>query len=136
VFTAADAADKLALAAESAGQLLAAALVEHELADASAAEAARLQPREQTALETRIAEHDTEARSVASILASDDLHDLPDELVDLDAPRAVFTAADAADKLALAAESTARCRPPARCARSTPWSTDSPAPCAARPPTP
>jgi exonuclease SbcC len=95
---------------ESAGQLLAAALVEHELVDASAAEAARLQPREQTALETRIAEHDTEARSVASILASDDLHDLPDEPVDLDTPRAAFAAADAADKQALAAESTARQR--------------------------
>jgi exonuclease SbcC len=93
---------------ESTGQLLAAALVEHELADASAAEAARLQPREQTALETRIAAHDAEAQSVASILASDDLHDLPDEPVDLDAPRDAFTAADAADKQALAAESTAR----------------------------
>ncbi|KAA1376083.1 AAA family ATPase [Aeromicrobium fastidiosum] len=93
---------------DAARQLLAAALVEHELADAAAAEAARLPPREQTALETRIADHDAETHSVASILASGDLHDLPADLVELDGPHDAFTAADAADKEALAAESTAR----------------------------
>ncbi|MET0822586.1 MAG: SMC family ATPase [Aeromicrobium sp.] len=96
--------------AESASQLLAAALVEHEIADATAAEAARLEPREQAALEARVADHDTETRSVASILASSNLHDLPGDLVELDSPRAAFAAADAADKQALDAESTARQR--------------------------
>jgi exonuclease SbcC len=95
---------------ETASQLLAAALVEHELDDAAAVEAARLTPSEQSALEARIADHDGEARSVASTLASADLHDLPPDLVDLEAPRAALSEADAADTQAVAAESTARQR--------------------------
>ncbi|MBD8606098.1 SMC family ATPase [Aeromicrobium sp. CFBP 8757] len=95
---------------EAAHQLLAAALVEHEFDDAATAEAARLSSREQSDLETRLADHDGEARAVATTLASADLHDLPDEPVDLEGPRAVLAAADAADKQAVAAESTARQR--------------------------
>lgn len=96
--------------AEAATQLLAAALVEHEFDTPDAVVAARLAPPDQTTLESRISRHDGQMQSVATSLASDEMHDLPADPVDPTPSREALANADEAAKIAVAAESAARQR--------------------------
>lgn len=94
--------------ASAADDALATALVEHELDDVAAAEAAHLPAAEQKRLQEQVDAHDVESKAVASALRSDDLADLPDDAIDLVAPHAAFTEADAHHNQVIAVASAAQ----------------------------
>lgn len=91
----------------AAAELLAASLAEHELDDVAAVEDARLGRREQDEVETRIRAHDADAKAVVSALASPDLHDVPDEPVDVATLQTRFDDVDARNQRAVADHSRA-----------------------------
>lgn len=93
-------------AAKTANMALAkqdAAVAEHGFANAKDVESARLSASEQDTLNETVNRHATDTKAVAQILAEPDLQNLPDEPVDVEAPKKARQAADNANQTATSA---------------------------------